>query len=320
MTTHHLSIDQLADELRAGHRIPDWAVPGRPNFVVVDGVDGDAPALPGTTTAVVVAVADEGTTAPEWCDLVATGDVVEAVERTVHQNPFAATAAAQMLRGSETRTMTGGLILESGVYSTLHGGSEFAAWRARTPVRQRTEPDEPTVLTERAGDELRIRLNRPHVHNALNHRMHAELLAALEPARLDPSLTVSLSGNGRSYSSGSDLDEFDPAEDAALAHFQRTANAIGPVIAGLRGRVKVHLHGACLGSGIEIPAFALHVVASPDVSIGIPELSLGLVPGAGGTWSMTQRIGRHRTAWLALTGRRIGIDTALDWGLVDATE
>jgi enoyl-CoA hydratase/carnithine racemase len=320
MTIHHLTIEQLSDELRAGHRVPDWAVPGRPNLVLVDGVDGDAPALPGTITAVVVALSDDDSNAPEWCDVVASGEMVDRIERTVHANPLAATALAQTLRGSETRTMTGGLILESGVYSTLHAGPEFRAWRARTPRRERTDPDGPRVLVERVDDELRITLNRPHVHNALDARMHEELLAAFEPARLDHSLTVSLRGAGKSYSSASDLDDFDPSEDPAIAHLVRTSNAIGPVLAGLRGRAKVHLHGACLGSGIEIPAFAIHVVAAADVQIGIPELSLGLVPGAGGTWSMTQRIGRHRTAWLALTGDRIGLDTALDWGLVDAVD
>jgi enoyl-CoA hydratase/carnithine racemase len=58
-------------------------------------------------------------------------------------------------------------------------------------------------------------------------------------------------------------------------------------------------------------------VADPRTTFALPELSLGLIPGAGGTASMPPRIGRHRTAQLALTGQTIAAPTALDWGLVD---
>ena len=59
------------------------------------------------------------------------------------------------------------------------------------------------------------------------------------------------------------------------------------------------------------------VLAAPDTRIRLPEVAMGLVPGAGGTVSIPRRIGRHRTAWLALTGAEIGADQALAWGLVD---
>jgi enoyl-CoA hydratase/carnithine racemase len=88
----------------------------------------------------------------------------------------------------------------------------------------------------------------------------------------------------------------------------------------LAPRVEVRLHGACLGSGIELPAFASSVVAAPDTVLGLPEIGFGLVPGAGGTVSLPLRIGRQRTALLALSGRRIDASTALAWGLVDAIE
>jgi enoyl-CoA hydratase/carnithine racemase len=73
----------------------------------------------------------------------------------------------------------------------------------------------------------------------------------------------------------------------------------------------------CAGSGIELPAFAGTVVAAPDTTFALPEVSLGLVPGAGGTVSLPHRIGRHRTALLALSGATIDAPTALAWGLVD---
>ena len=64
-------------------------------------------------------------------------------------------------------------------------------------------------------------------------------------------------------------------------------------------------------------AFARRVVADESTIIGLPEIELGLIPGAGGTVSLTRRIGRQRAAALALTARRIDAPTALAWGLVD---
>jgi enoyl-CoA hydratase/carnithine racemase len=77
------------------------------------------------------------------------------------------------------------------------------------------------------------------------------------------------------------------------------------------------VHGACVGAGVELPAFAARVVARADARFWLPELGLGLVPGAGGTVSLPRRIGRQRTAWLALSGRPIDARTALAWGLID---
>ena len=89
------------------------------------------------------------------------------------------------------------------------------------------------------------------------------------------------------------------------------------LIARLAGRIRSEIHGACIGAGIELPAFTDRVVAFEDSFIELPEVRLGLVPGAGGTVSISRRIGRQRTAWLGLSGRRIDARTALDWGLVD---
>jgi enoyl-CoA hydratase/carnithine racemase len=73
-----------------------------------------------------------------------------------------------------------------------------------------------------------------------------------------------------------------------------------------------------MGAGIELPAYAQRITAAPGTIISLPEIALGLVPGAGGTVSLPRRIGRQRTAWLGLTGARIDAVTALEWGLIDA--
>ena len=66
-----------------------------------------------------------------------------------------------------------------------------------------------------------------------------------------------------------------------------------------------------------MPAFAAHVTAAPETTLRLPELSMGLVPGAGGTVSVTRRIGRWRTSWLVLSGADLTARVALDWGLID---
>jgi enoyl-CoA hydratase/carnithine racemase len=148
--------------------------------------------------------------------------------------------------------------------------------------------------------------------------MRDALVDAFELVRADSSITrVHLRGEGPSFCSGGDLDEFGTFDDPASAHLIRLQQSAGRAIDAVGARVTAHLHGACVGSGIELPAFAAEVVADPATFVSLPEVMLGLVPGAGGTVSLPRRIGRHRTARLGLTGERIDAATALAWGLVD---
>ncbi len=215
-----------------------------------------------------------------------------------------------------------GIITESLAYSTLQSGPEFARWLAeRGPA---TVPDVPDpVQADRDGDRLRIRFNRPQRHNAFSTDMRAAMLEALDVALLDPSVTeVVLSGNGPSFCSGGDLAEFGSFEDPASAHLARTRHSPALALDELTQRLgrscRAEVHGQALGSGLEMAAYCGWVQAHPDAVLGLPELSLGLIPGAGGTVSVTRRIGRWRTAYLVLSGRRIAAATALRWGLVDA--
>jgi enoyl-CoA hydratase/carnithine racemase len=148
--------------------------------------------------------------------------------------------------------------------------------------------------------------------------MREALLDGLAVSAADPTITtVELRGEGPSFCSGGDLDEFGTFASPEAAHELRLERSVARALAAQADRVVAHVHGACAGSGVELPAFAAHVVAAADTTFALPELALGLIPGAGGTVSLTRRIGRHRTALLALTGRPIDATTALAWGLVD---
>jgi enoyl-CoA hydratase/carnithine racemase len=132
--------------------------------------------------------------------------------------------------------------------------------------------------------------------------------------------SVVLCGAGPAFSAGGDLDEFGRADDAGRAHLIRTLRSPAALVHALGDRITARLHGACVGAGIEVPAAAGRVTAAPGSFFRLPEVSMGLIPGAGGTASIPRRIGRHRAAWMAISGADVDLATALAWGLVDAEE
>ncbi|OBK90198.1 enoyl-CoA hydratase/isomerase family protein [Mycolicibacter sinensis] len=214
-----------------------------------------------------------------------------------------------------------GVVTESLAYSVLQAGPEFAGWLAERGPATAPDTSDP-VLIDRDGDTLRLRFNRPQRHNAFTNAMRAALLDGLAVAAADTSIDeVVLCGAGRSFCSGGDLAEFGGFTDVASAHLARTryspALALDALTARLGDRCRADIHGQVLGSGLEMAAFCGRVRAHPDTVLGLPELNLGLIPGAGGTVSITRRIGRWRTSYLMLSGRTIDAPTALRWGLVD---
>lgn len=332
MTPDPIDLDTLLDVLAGATAEPDGSGPGAAPVLLVDldtgpggrpvpeAHTGVARVIVGLTTGAAL----ERHPAAAACDVVLhrdDGPALAALVDTVGTHPLAATALVLLLRGGDGRPVDQGLHAESAVYSTLQAGPEFAAWRAARPRRPRRRAGGDPVRLARHRDRLSITLSRPHVHNALDTAMRDQLVEAFRLVALDPAITsVHLSGAGPSFCAGGDLDEFGSFPDPVTAHLVRLRQSVGRAIHAVSDRVTAHLHGACMGSGIELPAFAGTVLAHPSTTIALPEIGLGLVPGAGGTVSLPRRIGRHRTARLALTGERIGVATALEWGLVDAAE
>ncbi|MGE2722487.1 enoyl-CoA hydratase/isomerase family protein [Mycolicibacterium celeriflavum] len=245
----------------------------------------------------------------------------EVRERCAHW-PHAAAICDDVLRAVDPAAPAfAGVVTESLAYSTLQAGPEFARWLEERGPSELPEIPDP-VVAERIDDTLHVRFNRVQRHNAFSTDARGALLEALEVARLDPSVTaVVLSGNGRSFCSGGDLAEFGTFADPASAHIARTRYSPALVLAELTDRLgkrcRARVHGHVLGSGLEMAAFCGHVESSRDAVFGLPELGLGLIPGAGGTVSVTRRIGRWRTAYLVLSGQTFDAPTALRWGLID---
>jgi enoyl-CoA hydratase/carnithine racemase len=229
--------------------------------------------------------------------------------------PIAAVSAALLLRHPATN-IEAGLVAESTTYSMLQAGPELAAWRAAHAARPSEDAAAARVRVEQHARFTEIVLTRAGRHNALDVAMRDALHAALTDARWRDAPVVVVA-DGPSFCSGGDLDEFVTFPDPAQAHLVRLDRSLAATFAALADRLVVGLHGACLGAGIELPAFAAHVVAADDARIGLPEQALGLVPGAGGTVSITRRAGRRATLSLLLRDGTIPAAEARTWGLVD---
>ncbi|MFI5506507.1 enoyl-CoA hydratase/isomerase family protein [Mycobacterium sp. NPDC051804] len=254
--------------------------------------------------------------------VVSVPDALDALRERCLRWPQAASVCSDVLRAfdADAPTLTG-VVTESLAYSALQSGPEFARWLGeRGPARPVAIPD--PVQAERIDKTLYVRFNRGQRHNAFSTDARAALLEALEVARLDTSVSdVVLSGNGPSFCSGGDLAEFGTFDDPASAHLARTRHSPALVLDELTARLGTHcraeVHGQVLGSGLEMAAFCGWVRSQSDAVFGLPELGLGLIPGAGGTVSIARRIGRWRTAYLVLSGQTIDPPTALRWGLID---
>jgi len=242
--------------------------------------------------------------------------VIASIERT----PIAAMTLVQVLRVIEQLPVQAAMTVESLAYSTLQGGMEYRSWlrdRDEAPRLVEGGEGEPVVI-ERHGDVVTAELNRPGNRNSMTVEMRDALIELFELVLLDSSIErLEISGRGACFSVGGELREFGLTPDSAAAHWVRSTHNAGRLLARCASRVSCRVHSACLGSGIELPAFAGHVSAAPDSFFQLPELGFGLIPGAGGCVSISRRIGRQRTAWLVLSGKKINARRALEWGLVD---
>jgi enoyl-CoA hydratase/carnithine racemase len=246
---------------------------------------------------------------------------VEELTAAIEAHPLPAAVLCQLLRRVGDLDVATGLLMESLAYATLQAGPDHRAWvgeRRAAGTARASAPDDVAVNVERVSDRLSVELDRPGVRNALDATMRDQLVAAFDLAAADRSVaSVVLTGAGPSFCAGGDLSEFGTTPDPATAHAVRSLRLPARSIARIADRVHAVVHGASVGAGVELAAFAWEVEATADATFLLPEIAMGLVPGSGGTVSLPRRIGRQRTGWLALSGRRLGAADALAWGLVD---
>jgi len=177
----------------------------------------------------------------------------------------------------------------------------------------------PSVLVERDGHIAHLILNRPESLNAIDNTLGEELRAACDSLAADTDVwAIIFRGAGeRAFCAGADLKarrDFTPEQWQAQRElfrrmFKQLRDVPQPMIAAV--------HGYALGGGTELAMLADFVVASDDAVFGLTEVSLGIIPGGGGTQSLPRLIGRNRAKELIFSARRIRAAEALDLGMVN---
>jgi len=324
MSTAIHTIDEFEYALATGDSIERWSPLSGAPLVAVDLASGhlspDSFRRLRLLACPLIGVGHGDADLAAACDLLADDTAeLEQLAAAITTSPIAALTLVQLLRATENLPLEAALNMESLAYATLQSGPEFIRWLElpRTPVEV-VAATEPPVLISRAGTELEITINRPAQRNAIDVAVRDGLIEALRLAVADSEVTrVTLSGAGKCFSIGGALGEFGSVAGAAQAHAIRSVQLPARWLSWCADRTTAYLHSACIGAGIELPAFAARVVAKKNTFMQLPELAMGLIPGAGGCVSIPRRIGRQRTAWLVVSGRRIDATTALQWGLVD---
>jgi len=171
------------------------------------------------------------------------------------------------------------------------------------------------LIITRQGRVLHLTLNRPAARNALNNALLSELATTLEAAATDSEVSVCvITGNERCFAAGADLNEMAEKDLAATLNDIRPQlwariNAFSkPLIAAV--------NGYALGAGCELALLCDVVIAGENARFGLPEITLGIMPGAGGTQRLIRSVGKSLASKMVLTGESITARQALAAGMV----
>ena len=169
------------------------------------------------------------------------------------------------------------------------------------------------VYFERRGEVAVLQIDNPPV-NGLNLAMRRGIVAGLQRARNDPKVkVVVITGTDKVFSGGADIREFNTPAQVAEPHLLQVLDAVEgshkPVIAAI--------NGVCMGGGLEMSLACHYRIATPNAAMGLPEVKIGLLPGAGGTQRLPRAVGAEMALQMIVSGDPIGAEAALKSGLVD---
>ena len=174
-----------------------------------------------------------------------------------------------------------------------------------------------TLIYEKEDGVARISLDRPLVLNAYNIQMRDDFSQALSAVADDPEVRALLiTGEGRGFCAGADLTEFGSAPSQIIARQVRWQRDVWGQMISMDKPIVVAIHGFCIGSGLEIALLGDLRLAAHDTIFAMPEVSLGMIPAAGGTQTLPRNACSSRAMDLLLTGRRFTAQEALSMGLV----
>jgi 2-(1,2-epoxy-1,2-dihydrophenyl)acetyl-CoA isomerase len=171
------------------------------------------------------------------------------------------------------------------------------------------------VLTERAGAVLTITLNRPEVYNAFNRELHAALASALAEAAAPEVRAVVVTGAGKGFCAGQDLNEFQQISGTIRERLEETYHPNIRAIRALEKPVLAAVNGAAAGAGLSLACACDVRIASSAASFIPGFIGIGLVPDSGGSLFVHRVLGTRAFEWM-VSNRRLSADEALEWGLV----
>ena len=173
------------------------------------------------------------------------------------------------------------------------------------------------VELDRDGDVATLRLSAPPL-NAFDTAMREALASAVSSIGADPSVrAVVLTGGERVFAAGADIQALAAMEFSDVVDWNARLQATFTAVAELTVPVVAAVDGYALGGGLELALCTDYRVASERAVVGLPEVTLGIMPGSGGTQRLTEIVGRSRAKELIMTGRRLTASQALDLGIVD---
>ncbi|MEO9255740.1 MAG: enoyl-CoA hydratase/isomerase family protein, partial [Tepidiformaceae bacterium] len=159
-----------------------------------------------------------------------------------------------------------------------------------------------------------ITLNRPERLNAINMAMRDLLWTYLEACRDTPDVKLILfRGEGRAFSAGADISEFGTAPSVMDSRRARHDRDLWSLLLGHRCITVARLHGFCFGAGLELPLCCDVRIASSDATFALPEVTLGYIPSAGGTQTLSRTIPPGVAAQMILSGEPIDARAAVRW-------
>jgi enoyl-CoA hydratase len=176
-----------------------------------------------------------------------------------------------------------------------------------------------TIIFEKKEGIGYVTLNRPRVLNAYNLRMRDEIYQVLGAVRDDPEvMAVIFSGAGeRAFSVGADITEFLTAPSPVIARQARWERDVWGLFLSIPKPLIAALHGYVLGSGLEMALCCDLRIAAENARLGLPEITLGMIPPAGGTQNLPRTIGRAKALEMLLSGQWIDAREAYRIGLVN---
>jgi enoyl-CoA hydratase len=177
-----------------------------------------------------------------------------------------------------------------------------------------------TVLYEKEGSIAWITFNRPEALNALNTEVNLALVDRLNRAEADPEVRVIiLKGSGdRAFVAGADIKEMMTMSSMEAREFAIKAKRVTDALWNHKKPVIAAIQGFCLGGGLEYALSCDLRIASESAKFGLPEITLGIMPGSGGTQRLARLIGLTKAKELCLTGGMIDAGQALTLGILNA--